>query len=209
MASATSLRQDMTLQITPETGVPVGKRAPKIDLKARAAACAKTVSLLSTHGLDTQPTGEDQETAAALAVAYAADPDKASKAVTDKRASQLTPAVLQETNTILSEWGRGVVDSAVAVRHLVTNKLITETENPDPRVRLKALELLGKISDVGLFAEKSEVTITHQTTDDLKEKLRQKLQKLTRAHTQDPIEDAVVLDGHAVDVDKELGFDDE
>ena len=208
MASATSLRQDMTLQITPETGVPVGKRAPKIDLKARAAACAKTVSLLSTHGLDTQPTGEDQETAAALAVAYAADPDKASKAVTDKRASQLTPAVLQETNTILSEWGRSVVDSAVTVRHLVTNKLITETENPDPRVRLKALELLGKISDVGLFAEKSEVTITHQTTDDLKEKLRRKLQKLT-SRVESDVEDAVVLDGHAVDVDKELGFDDE
>jgi hypothetical protein len=75
-------------------------------------------------------------------------------------------------------------------------------------VRLKALELLGKISDVGLFAEKSEVTITHQTTDDLKEKLRKKLQKLT-SRVESDVEDAVVLDGHAVDVDKELGFDDE
>jgi hypothetical protein len=109
----------------------------------------------------------------------------------------------------LSEWGRSVVDSAVTVRHLVTNKLVTETENPDPRVRLKALELLGKISDVGLFVEKSEVTITHQTTDDLKEKLRSKLQKLTRAHAEAPIEDAVLIEGQTIDVDKELGFDDE
>lgn len=197
----------MTLEITPETGVPFNKRVPKLDLRDRAAACAKTVALLSQHGLDVELTGEDKEVAAALAVSYAQDPDKTSKTVTTQRAAQLTPAVLRETNHILSEWGRSVVDSAVTVRHLVTNKLITETENPDPRVRLKALELLGKISDVGLFAEKSEVTITHQTTDDLKEKLRRKLQKLTTVN--DPVEDAVLIDGDAVDVDKELGFDDE
>ena len=207
IASATSLRDMMTLEITPETGVPVSKRAPKIDLKARAAACAKTAALLSEHGLDIELTNDDKQVAAALAVAYAADPEKTSSATTDKRAAQLTPAVLRETNNILSEWGRSVVDSAVTVRHLVTNKLITETENPDPRVRLKALELLGKISDVGLFAEKSEVTITHQTTDDLKEKLRSKLKRLT-AQRQDYVEDAVIIDGETVDVDKELGFDD-
>lgn len=198
----------MTLQLTPETGVPLSKRAPKIDLKDRAAACAKTVALLSDHGLEIELTDEDKQAAAALAVSYAADPEKTSTATTDKRTAQLTPAVLRETNLILTEWGRSVVDSAVTVRHLVTNKLITETENPDPRVRLKALELLGKISDVGLFAEKSEVTITHQTTDDLKEKLRNKLKRLT-SQREDPIEDAVIIDGETVDVDKELGFDDE
>ena len=198
----------MTIQLTPETGVPLSKRAPKIDLKDRAAACAKTVALLSDHGLEIELTDEDKQAAAALAVSYATDPEKTSTATTDKRTAQLTPAVLRETNLILTEWGRSVVDSAVTVRHLVTNKLITETENPDPRVRLKALELLGKISDVGLFAEKSEVTITHQTTDDLKEKLRNKLKRLT-SQREDPIEDAVIIDGEMVDVDKELGFDDE
>ena len=197
----------MTLHITPETGVPVDKRAPKIDLKDRAAACAKTISLLSVHGLDVNTTDEDRDTAAVLAVSYAADPDKTSKAVTDKRAARLTPAVIQQTHGILDEFGRSVVDSAVTVRHLVTNKLILETENPDPRVRIKALELLGKISDVGLFAEKSEVTITHQTTDDLKEKLRKKLQKLTEPI--EHVEDAVVIDADFIDVDKELGLVDE
>jgi hypothetical protein len=62
------------------------------------------------------------------------------------------------------------------------------------------LELLGKISDVGLFAEKSEVTVTHQSTDDLKAKLRNKLEKLVN-----PV-DEVVLDGQTIDVDAELGL---
>jgi hypothetical protein len=69
------------------------------------------------------------------------------------------------------------------------------------------LELLGKISDVGLFAEKSEVTITHQTTDDIKEKLRTKLTKLI--NPEPDVEDAVVLEGQAVDIDEEFGFDDD
>jgi hypothetical protein len=78
--------------------------------------------------------------------------------------------------------------------------------NPDPRVRIRALELLGKISDVGLFAEKSEVTITHQSTDDIKEKLRSKLAKLVNPPQE--IEDAIEIDGEPVDVSKELGIDD-
>ena len=97
-----------------------------------------------------------------------------------------------------------MVQSAIQVRHLVTNKLIDETENPDPRVRIRALELLGKISDVGLFAEKSEVTITHQSTDDLRAKLREKLQKLNTA--EENTQDVVVIDGESLDVDAELGL---
>jgi hypothetical protein len=69
------------------------------------------------------------------------------------------------------------------------------------------LELLGKISDVGLFAEKSEVTITHQSTDDLREKLRSKLAKLV--NPPENVENAVVIDGEPLDVDKELGLDEE
>jgi hypothetical protein len=106
------------------------------------------------------------------------------------------------TNNILQEFGQSVVDSALQVRHLVTNKLLLETENPDPRVRIRALELLGKVSDVGLFAEKSEMVITHQSTDDLKAKLRDKLEKLV--NPPEEIEEAIIIDGEPLDVDTEL-----
>ena len=99
------------------------------------------------------------------------------------------------------------MDSAAQIRHLVTNKLLIESENADPRIRIRALELLGKISDVGLFAEKSEVTITHQSTDDLREKLRSKLEKLV--NPVEYAEDAVVLEGEAINIDEELGLPEE
>jgi hypothetical protein len=88
----------------------------------------------------------------------------------------------------------------VELRHTVTNRLLEESQNPDPRIRIRALELLGKISDVGLFTDRSEVTVTHQSTDELRAKLREKLVKLTR-----PAQ-SVQLGGEIIDVDAELGL---
>ena len=196
----------MTLVVEPELGVKIDKTTPSIDLKDRMESAANTAKELGKHGLDVEPTKEDKDVAAKLAVAYADNPEKTSKKATPKKVAVLTPASLILTDSILQEFGRSVVESSVQIRHLVTNKLLLETDNPDPRVRIRALELLGKISDVGLFAEKSEVTITHQSTDDIKEKLRSKLAKLV--NPQDEVEDAIEIDGEPVDVSKELGIDD-
>ena len=197
----------MALEIEPEIGVPISEKVPNLDLPTRVEAAANTAASLAEHGLDVEPTAEDNGIAAKLTLAYADDPEKTSKKVSNKRASTLPPAALMATHGILTQFGHSVVESATQVRHLVTNKLIEETENPDPRVRIRALELLGKISDVGLFSEKTEVTITHKTTDELRESLRSKLAKLV--NPEEEAEDAVVIDGEAIDVDAELGLSDE
>tara|TARA_R100001143_G_scaffold62738_1_gene66897 strand:+ start:839 stop:1444 length:606 start_codon:yes stop_codon:yes gene_type:complete len=196
----------MTLVIEPELGIPFSPDVPYIDLRERAEAACNTALTLSEHGLDIKPTKEDKDVAAKLAISYAGDPDKTSKKVTTKKAASLTPASLLMTNSILQEFGQSVVESAKQVRHMVTNKLVLETDNPDPRVRIRALELLGKISDVGLFAEKSEVTITHQSTDDLRNKLRSKLAKIIDA---EEIDDAIIIDGEVTDVDTALELKEE
>ena len=190
----------MTLVVEPELGVQINKITPSVDLKDRMESAANTAKELGKHGLEVEPSKEDKDVAAKLVVAYAADSTKTSKKVTPKRVAVLTPASLILTNSILQEFGRSVVESSVQIRHLVTNKLLLETDNPDPRVRIRALELLGKISDVALFAEKSEVTVTHQSTDDLKAKLRRKLEKLVN-----PV-DEIIMDGEVIDLDAELGI---
>ena len=68
------------------------------------------------------------------------------------------------------------------------------------------MELLGKISDVGLFTEKAEVTITHRTTEELRESLRSKLTKLV--NPEDDVQDAEFMEITSIDVDAELGLDD-
>tara|TARA_R110000796_G_scaffold146978_1_gene263719 strand:+ start:168 stop:770 length:603 start_codon:yes stop_codon:yes gene_type:complete len=193
----------MTLHLEPEVGVPLSNDSDE-DLQARVAAASNTAEELANHGVDLEPTKEDKEAAARLATAYADNPEKTSKKASPKNIAKLTPASLLLTNSILREFGSSVVESAVQIRHLVTNKLLIESENADPRIRIRALELLGKISDVGLFAEKSEVTITHQSTDDLRANLRSKLEKLVIP--EDDIEDAVLIDGEPLDVDAELSL---
>ena len=197
----------MALQITPERGVPIKDVPPPKDLTGKAEAAAETAKHLHAHGLEIDITAEDRDNASEISMAYAADPVRTSKKATLKNISRTPPATLLLTDKILKDFGHSVVQSATQVRHLVTNKLIEETENPDPRVRIRALELLGKISDVGLFAEKTEVTITHQTTDDLKDRLRDKLTRLMKPEP--TVEDAIVVEGSAINVDKELGLDDD
>jgi len=195
------------LVLTPDLGVPITPDIPYLDLRERAAAACAAAEAL---GLDMEPTAEDREAAHKLVTAYAADPENTSKQVTTKRASSLRPAVLQETRHILDEWSQKIVENSIEIRHLVVNKLVKESENPDPRVRIRALELLGKISDVGLFTEKHEVTITHQTTDDLKSKLRAKLSKLrTLSADAEDVQENVVLEGEVIDLDEELGLNNE
>lgn len=194
----------MTIELTPDVGVPMTPEVKTIDLHERAQAAAATADLLEDHGLDTTPNAEDRDIAAGLTGAYASNPTLASKTVNNTRAARLTPASMQLTRSILDEFSHAVVSNATEIRRLVTNKLILESDNADPRVRIRALELLGKITDVGLFTEKSEVTITHQSTEDLRRSLREKFQKIMRPEPD--TQNEVTIDGEIIDVDEELGL---
>lgn len=92
-----------------------------------------------------------------------------------------SPGTIVHIKAILSEYDKAVVESAAQIRTFVTNRLLLETENPDPRIRIKCLELLGKISDVGLFTEKTEITMRHRPTEELEQLLRERLTKVIEA----------------------------
>jgi hypothetical protein len=195
----------MTIELTPEFGVEIIPDIPYLDLRERAEAACRSILLLEEHGLEVQePNEEDAQAAAAITTAYANSPHNTSNAVSHARASTLTPASLLNIRSYLDEYGRAVVTHAIEVRHMVTNRLLEESQNPDPRIRIRALELLGKHSDVGLFTDRSEVTITHQSTDELKARLRAKLQRLIQ-RPELPT-DAVEIGGDVIDVDAEMGL---
>ena len=67
---------------------------------------------------------------------------------------------------------------AQQARNYVTNKLLQISDCGDPKLELKALELLGKHSDIGLFTERSEVTITHKTSQDLENSIKERIKRL-------------------------------
>lgn len=189
----------------PELGIEITPDMAYVDLRERAEAACRSIELLQDHGLEVPAeTSEDKEIAAALTSAYAVNPQATSQKANNVNTSAMTPASLQNVRAYLDEYGRAVVNHAIELRHTVTNRLIEESQNPDPRIRIRALELMGKISDVGLFTDRTEVTITHQTTDELRLKLRAKLQRLVNPPVIQDVE--VVLGNDIIDVDAELGL---
>jgi hypothetical protein len=139
-------------------------------------------------------TEEDNGAAQDILTSYAKNEEITNKVVTTQKFSALRPAAILQLEEMLQEFSHSVVKNAVQIRTFVTNKLLQEASNPDPRVRIRALELLGKLSDVGLFTERSEVTVTHRSTDDLKQSLREKLQALRSKALKNEAEDAKVVD---------------
>ena len=171
------------------------------DFSDRVAAAAKTAELLGRNGLPMPLDEGDLDPVATLVMSYAESPIETTKEATVKRVAALKPQQLLFADKLLKEWGHSVVESATQVRHLIMNKLLHETEHEDARIRLRALELLGKISDVGLFSERVEITHTHQTADDLRASLREKLNRLVIVQQDAPAE----IDDAEFDVDEAFG----
>lgn len=178
------IMQEPALQILPEMGIQhfraAGTKKEVMDLRARAAAMCNTLLDLSEMGFTVhpEPTEEDLDVAEALVTSYASDPGATSKELSDARAATLTPASLLLVNDVLERFGHLVVRDATRIRHYVTNRLLVESDHADPKIRMRALELLGKTSDVGLFTEKKHITIEDRTDGELRGRLEDKLKRL-------------------------------
>lgn len=191
--------------IEEDVPIPLFAGVPYGDLRERAAAACRAASMLLEEGYEDSPFDEDAKQKANQVLANTAKGD--AQAANRALASVNSAAGYIYVDQILSQYDMEVVHEAKRLRHYVTNKLITETENPDPRIRMKALELLGKHSDVGLFTERSEVTINNRSTVELENTLKEKLRKLMGS---DDVEDAVLTKPpiqvpESPDVDEILG----
>jgi hypothetical protein len=80
---------------------------------------------------------------------------------------------------------------ALQARNFITNKLVLLADNGDPKIELKALELLGKHSDIGLFTERSEITIHHTTSQSLENSIKERVKRLLNTDATDitPLDD--------------------
>ncbi len=86
-------------------------------------------------------------------------------------------ASLHYLDRMLSEYDHELINSAVRIREYTKNKLLLDSENPDGKIRIRALELLGKMKDVGLFTDRLEITHKNKSDEELEEELNQKLER--------------------------------
>jgi hypothetical protein len=111
---------------------------------------------------------------------------------------------LQQVNTayaaaaFLRTYGQTLAFDAAQARSAITSKLMEIANCGDIKYELKALELLGKHSDIGLFTERSEITINYKSPEALEEAIKERVKRLLNA-------DIIDITPIGVDLDEELG----
>jgi hypothetical protein len=127
---------------------------------------------------DDQKILQEAEAKAARTV-FAALANNATPAETKTQLTLLkTPESVRHLVTLLSAYDWEFVEQAKQMRGMAVAKIIEETNHPDARIRLKAIEMLGRVTEVALFTDRLEVKKTDLTDAEIDQKLQDKLDKL-------------------------------
>lgn len=172
----------MALHISPDNQHPLPNTfsdevADSFHDNARVAA--STAMLMSELGMPFEMTEEDERKARELF--QNVDSRKKSKKdnVTPVNHPDLysTPVAVR-LSALLNEYDKAIIADAAQARTYIMNRLLDISACGDTKNELRALELLGKMSDISAFTEKSEITVTHRTSEDLRKAIQDKISKL-------------------------------
>ena len=105
------------------------------------------------------------------------------------------PAEAKSAAVLIKKFDFQAFADIQQARTYITNKLVTLSDCGDAKIEIKALELLGKHSDIGLFTERSEITVHHTTSKGLEDSIKERIKRLMNADVTDvtPLDD---LDTH-------------
>ena len=88
-----------------------------------------------------------------------------------------TPQAVQHLVGMLTAYDWEFVEQAKQIRSYAVAKILEEVENPSANIRLKALALLGKVTEIGLFTENIKVEKAEMSDTELDQRIKDKLNK--------------------------------
>ena len=194
------------IKITPELGVPIPtdfKPDEYGDIVARAKAAFNTRLFLIQNGL-VEPNPENiedrkliEQAAQQSAAQFTGSPIAHRRPFNAETAKWLNDLMYRYSNTVIEDTAK--------LKTYVTTRLIEESDGEKAADRLRALESLGRLSTLGMYADKIEVSVTHRTTDQLKEELEKKLSRYMGEVERVETPAKKQRKSMVLDLDKELG----
>lgn len=109
-----------------------------------------------------------------------------------------TPTTAIAAVGFLKTYGSQLAMDVATARAAVTNKLFEIANCGDPKYELRALELLGKHSDIGIFTNRSEITVNYKNPEDLENAIKERVKRLLNA-------DVIDVSPLTANLDEELG----
>jgi hypothetical protein len=164
------------------------------DIAARGEAFFKTAAFLEEAGADIKVEEKDREESRAIFSGSDQAPPVPSSS-----------AVAMHLKALVTEYDHQVLESNIQARQYIVNRLLDLSDprnETKPMEQLKALELLGKVSEIGLFTERVEVNINHKSTEELEEDLVKTLSRYMNPAKVVEENKSPIL---GLDLDEELG----
>jgi len=147
---------------------------PELSPKEELDMMARTAKMLSDiTGEPLAPTQEHRGQAMQLAEQVIANK-------TDMNLAQYPNATIAYLAGMVAQYDYMVVRELADLKKYVVNKLLQETDNPDPKYRLAAVKALGEVDGVDAFKKRSELTIKHQSLEEVESELLATLQRLEK-----------------------------
>jgi hypothetical protein len=181
----------MPIVITPEVGIPLPFDVTPEEaegFRERAKAACQTILDLIQNGADVKADEEDSAKAHQIIATEKFTPAKT------------PPGTILKLEALLDHYDHEFLEANRRIQNLVTNKLLEETENEDPKIRMRALELLGKRKGVQLFTDQIEITIKQKPIDEIEKELGSLLERYMG-----PVEQAVKDDVEDVEETVDAG----
>jgi len=182
------------VETTPQGFVPLEKATATetVDAKVNTVDWLKKLGAVDTDTLTNEL--ESKAARESFANIVSAKPQEITH---QSLANVKTPAAVQHLVGMLTAYDWEFVQQAKELRGYAVAKILEEVENPSANIRLKALGMLGKITEVGLFTEKIEVKKAELSDDELDQRIKDKLNRfMDVVDVLTPKDDITDLDTH-------------
>lgn len=161
------------VDMTAATLLPIEKADPTTIIDAKV----KTADWLKELELDDEEI-ETKADAEAARKSFASLVTGQSVATTQQALTSIkAPAAVQHLVGMLTAYDWAFMEQAKELRGFAVAKILEEVNHPDAKVRLKALDMLGKVTEVALFTERVEVKKAEMSDVELDSRIKEKLSK--------------------------------
>ena len=157
-----------------KASTPLDKASPQETLNAQV----NTTAWLEKLGVDDDDKALKEANAKAAQKVFTALSTNTPVAETKHQLTQIkTPEAVRHLVAMLAAYDWEFVEQAKNLRGMAVAKILEETNHPDARVRLKALDMLGRITEVALFTERVEIKKADMSDSEIDKKIKEKLNK--------------------------------
>lgn len=167
--------------ITPEfeSGIPLPRDAteamPELSPREELEMRARTIKMLSDMtGDPILPKEADMDAARELAHQFMTDPSQM------PQLAKYSNPTLAYLAGMVAQHDTYIVQELADLKKFIVNRLVAETEDSNPKIRLAALRALGEIDGVDAFKKRTEVTHKVQSIEEVEKELLETLAKLEK-----------------------------